>query len=129
MKFVRRKLAFLTFLFACTSSACTQQPATETPGNGAIVWVQTAAEYEALSIQAYNVAAAALADATADTSWSALPDQTAADKLPTAIIFDVDETLVSNAGFQAAFEPPFENYKLEDWNIANKAVPVPGAAA
>lgn len=109
-------------------AACAQSPREiATPDKG-IAWVESAAEYRALAKQAYNAATALLDTAIADATWSALPDQTDADQLPVAIIFDVDETLVSNAVFQRSFEPPFANYKLDDWNNANRAEPVPGAA-
>lgn len=128
MPFVRRNLAFPTLLMMLLIGACAQQQLSDTKPHPGIIWVQTAAEYAALSKQAYNAATAALDHAIADTKWSALPDQANAEMLPVAIIFDVDETLVSNADFQAEFEPPFSNQKLDDWNNANIAVGVPGAA-
>ncbi len=95
----------------------------------AILWVRDAAEYHALSLQAYAAASEDLPRLIEDTFWSALPEQTDAEGLPPAIIFDVDETLVSNVEFQVALEPPFKNHKLDDWAAANDARPVPGAAA
>ena len=92
-----------------------------------ILWVRNSAEFEALSLQAYRAAGNFLPQAIADTDWSALPGQAGAADLPPAIIFDVDETLVSTVEFQVLLEPPFRNSKLDDWNIANKAKAVPGA--
>jgi len=91
-----------------------------------IQWVRSSAEYQALAIQAYAEASRDLDRFIANTSWSALPGQTDAGELPPAIIADVDETVVSNADFQAAFQPPFTDRKLADWNIAHEAKPVPG---
>ena len=92
-----------------------------------ILWVRDSAEYRALALQAYGAASADLQRFIDDRSWSALPDQANADDLPPAIIFDVDETLVTNVEFQVELVPPFRNHKLDDWNAASIATPVPGA--
>ncbi len=106
--------------------ACTHQE-DNTPHPG-IRWVQTAAEFDALSLQAYRTAARQLDAKIADTSWSALPDQTDAADLPPAIIFDVDETVVSNVEFQATLIPPFQEIKLYRWSRDNVADPIAGFA-
>jgi acid phosphatase len=94
--------------------------------HGGVQWVLTAAEFEALCLQAYRAAGDFLGAAINDPDWSALPDQTNARELPPAIIFDVDETTLSNAEFQASYEPPFTNSKLDDWSNATLAVALPG---
>ncbi|MEX0975484.1 MAG: HAD family acid phosphatase [Woeseia sp.] len=115
--------------WALLLSACASPPAPlpEASDDYAILWVRDAAEWEALSLQAYNAATRDLPLFLDDRSWSALPYQDDADYLPPAIIVDVDETMVSNVHFQLTFEPPFANYKLDDWNAANPSLPVPGA--
>ncbi len=77
-------------------------------------------------MQVYREAGDDLADKVHDRSWSALPEQKDAGHLPPAIIFDVDETVASNAAFQLTLVPPFKDEKLNAWNAANKAAPVPG---
>lgn len=105
--------------------ACTETESAAThPG---ITWVETSAEYDAVSLSVYRTAQDALAEKIGDTSWSALPYQTDAGDLPPAVIFDVDETTVSNVAFQRTFIPPFTDAKLDAWNRANAAVPVNGA--
>lgn len=94
-----------------------------------LLWVKHAAEYEALTRQAYQSAERHLQGFIEDTSWSALPRQTDAADLPPAVILDVDETVVSNVNFQLNFEPPFENWKLDKWNNENKATVVPGVVS
>jgi 5'-nucleotidase (lipoprotein e(P4) family) len=111
---------------AATPPAESSPPATSPESDLGIAWVRTAAEYDAISRSAYRTAQDALSEKIADKSWSALPNQSGAENLPPAIIFDVDETVVSNVEFQATFERPFNDSKLNDWNNANKAVPVPG---
>lgn len=108
--------------------ACAQQQLSDTKPHPGILWVQSAAEYEALSRQAYNAATVALDSAISDTSWSALPGQANAASLPIAVILDIDETLVSNAGIQTVIVPPDRNRKMNEWNSANVSVPVPGSA-
>jgi acid phosphatase len=90
-------------------------------------WVRSAAEYEALSLQAYGSATEDLQKFIDDTSWSALPGQTNAADLPVAIIADVDETMVSNVEFQVILVQPFSNSVMNTWNDENTAKPIPGA--
>ncbi len=110
-------------LFACTS---------ETGGgygaDRAVLWVRDSAEFDALTTQAYRAASDDLPALIADKSWTAMPGQRNYGQLPPAIIFDVDETLVSGPGFQEAFAPPFTNAKHNDWNANNEATPIPGAS-
>ena len=92
-----------------------------------VLWVRTAAEFEALSLQAYSAASEDLQKFIDDTSWSALPWQTEASDLPLAIIMDVDETIVSNVEFQVILVQPFKNSVMNNWNESNTAEPIPGA--
>ena len=107
--------------------ASCKQAAEEPAIDRGIAWVRTAAEFEALALQAYGNATEDLDKMIADKSWSALPWQENAEDLPPAIIADVDETVVSNVEFQVILEPPFKNAKLDAWNDANMAKPIPGA--
>ena len=59
-------------------------------------------------------------------SWSAMPGQQHAENLPPAAVLDVDETVVSGADFQLAFERPFTNRKMYDYYQEHDAIPVPG---
>ncbi|HNP37553.1 MAG TPA: HAD family acid phosphatase [Woeseiaceae bacterium] len=90
-------------------------------------WVEHAAEYRALTRQAYGVATRALPELIADHSWSAMPEQQDAGSLPPAVILDVDETVVSNVGFQLSLKPPFANWKLDEWARNSEATPIEGA--
>mgnify|MGYP001823428761 FL=1 len=92
-----------------------------------IAWVRDAAEFRALSMQAYRQAGRDLGDKLADTTWSALPDQSGAADLAPAIILDVDETAVSNVRFQEALVQPFLDDKLNSWSNQNDAEAIPGA--
>jgi acid phosphatase len=68
----------------------------------AVLWVQTAIEYQASALQAYQRARQQLDAALADPSWTAALEQTGdVAPLPPAIVLDLDETVVDNSPFQA----------------------------
>jgi len=124
---IARQSSTIFFVALTIVSGCVQDGDSNPQPHPGILWVRTAAEFEALSLQAYRAAGDFLPGAIADPNWSALPQQTGAASLPTAIIFDVDETLVSNVEFQVTLEAPFRNSKLDNWNANNKSKPMPGA--
>jgi len=109
--------------------ACSDSPSGHTPDQDlGLLWVKHAAEYEALSRQAYHSAERALPGFIASKTWTALPGQVNVEKLPPAIIFDVDETVVSGADFQLIVERPVTQVKLNNWNSAGTALGVKGFA-
>ena len=129
-------LPFLLLIAACAGQPTEQQPAAtgtagdqtveETRRDLGLYWVKHGVEYRALTRQAYAFATRDLPSFLADESWSAQPGQTGAEKLPPAVILDVDETVVSNVDFQLSFVPPFENWKLDEWSRNTRATPVDG---
>jgi len=95
------------------------------------LWLQTASESKALSYQAYNAAQSHLQQAINDLSWTAAL-QPAADfqNLPTAVILDVDETVLDNTQFQAKMVLDGVLYDDQEWDrwVALRSAPaVPGA--
>ncbi|MEJ2129979.1 MAG: HAD family acid phosphatase [Woeseiaceae bacterium] len=121
---------FMVSFTAMLSAACsTQATVTHSPQNDlALLWVNHAAEYGAITTQTYQSAAADLPRFLADTAWTAQPGQYDVEGLPPAVILDVDETTISNARFQMAFERPMAQWKLEKWNDEHQSDPVPGVA-
>ncbi len=119
-----------TILAVCTLvlvSACATQPPAHNPEEDlGMFWVKHAAEYAAISRQVYATATRDLPGLIEDKSFTALPGQTDAEDLPTAVVLDIDETVINNVDFQINFERPFENYKLEFWDRDHTAQPVPG---
>ena len=108
-------------------TACAAGPQTHSPQDDlGLLWVKHAAEYDAISRQVYQSATTALPRYIEDGSWSALPEQQAAEDLPAAVILDVDETVVSNVDFQLEFERPFANWKLDEWANRTPATPITG---
>ncbi len=111
---------------ASVITACASGSVTDEQNDLGIAWVKDSAEYQAVSRQVFRAAMLALPQMIADTGWSALPDQSGASELPPAIILDVDETSLTNPVFQASFERPFSDKKLDDWSVRHNATPVPG---
>ncbi len=110
----------------CATTADPDAPHAENNPDFAMLWVQHAAEYRAVSLQAYAEAGRDLPGLLEDTSWSALPGVPGDASKPPAIILDMDETVVSNWDFQIN-HLPYTSYKHYVWNRDNKALPVPGA--
>jgi len=114
-------------LSACRSSDTLRHPATSST-----LWVQNAAEYQALSITAYKTAASYLELALKDSYWTAYTPQQNDElrSLPPAIIVDVDETVLDNSSFQARMIKQSSSFNPEAWNRwvkEAKGEAVPGA--
>lgn len=98
----------------------------------ATLWVQTAAEYPALTLQAYRGAEAVLERALADTTWTAAPVEQVRGfgTLPPAVVLDIDETVLDNAPYQARRIEVGGEFTPESWNewvLEATAEPIPGA--
>ena len=122
-----KKYSRILFLAIIASlAACASKPVTEAPDLGK-PWVATAAEYDALTLQAYQNATRNLDALIADKNWTALPGQEGVAELPTAIILDVDETAISNIGFQLQLEGHFSHKAFDYWHQNNPAGRMLGA--
>ena len=116
-----KKLAFLLLPFA--SIACTTTtPATDCHPGLAILnsslWVQSAAEYDAAAIGAFNAARRAVETGLASGS------------LPAAVIVDADETVLENMAFEARMIRSGRTYDSAEWRRwvdESAARAVPGA--
>ena len=123
-------IAALALTACATNAPQVEQPREEIGSvDLAILWAEHSAEYQAISAQVYSQARADLPRFIADTSWTALPGQSNFEDKPPAIILDVDETVVSNAGYQETLATePYTRFRHFDWMRNNKAVPIRGAA-
>ena len=118
-----RTLIASVFVVIC--AGCAAAPEGHSPDKDlGLLWVKHAAEYAAVSMQVYGIAEQALPGFIEDTSWSAMPGQSDAAHLPTAVILDVDETVVGHVDFQIEYERPFANWKLNSWNSNTVATPI-----
>ena len=113
-------------LQACTQTSLSKEPQVKDPQLG-IAWVESAAEYDALTLQAYQNATDHLDELIADKTASALPGQEDMSELPMAVILDVDETSVSNVEFQVHIEGNFSHEAFDYWQQNNPARRIQGA--
>ena len=116
-----------------TSAAPPAAASTSAPHENlnAVLWVQTALEYEATTLQAYRLAQLQLDTALADLSWTAAIEQKGdASKLPPAVILDVDETVLDNSYYQARMvrdNTPYTTATWDPWVMEGRATAIPGA--
>jgi acid phosphatase len=114
-------------LLTVSVSACLSQRRDERLHS--TLWVQTSAEYAVSTQQVYSMARDHLQSAVIDPGWSALggivdPGQSV------AIIVDIDETVLDNAGHAARAIIARESFNVDNWRAWVReaaAPPVPGA--
>jgi 5'-nucleotidase (lipoprotein e(P4) family) len=121
MQFLILLLTIVICLPACTTKALSRQ------ADQGVSWVATSAEYDALTLQAYQNASSRLDELIADRNWSALPGLTNTADLPVAVILDVDETAISNIDFQLQLEGGFSHEAFDAWHQNNPARQMSGA--
>lgn len=105
----------------------------------AVLWIQTSAEYEAISRQTFRAARAAVGDALVDSQWTASTEQQEIfeqkternlDQLPPAVVLDVDETVLNNSRYQVGLIESGGEYSRDGWKAyveSQVATPIPGA--
>lgn len=129
---MKSKFVFLVILVitALLNGCATTQPEITNNNFNSTLWVQTAAEYEANAIQAYNSAESNIDGALRDKSWTAALEQGSNySLLPPAIILDIDETVLDNSQYQAQLVLDDEQFNPKTWDqwIAMESAPaVPG---
>ncbi len=120
------------FVTVSTAQQATQQQIPATADNeyqvGAVLYMQKAAEYRALTYQAFNVAKMQL-DADFDNkNLKKLPKTER--KMPRAVVVDIDETVLDNSPAQASNiknRLPFDLKNWYAWGEQRKAKAIPGA--
>jgi len=101
--------AVLLFMISCSQKA--------NPNFNSVLWVQTAAEYQANCRQTYKNARLNLEAAIADTRWTGALEQTNDfSDLPPAVIFDLDETVFDNSAYQAHLALDGSDFQLSSWD-------------
>ena len=123
---LNNSIPLLTLFLLANLAACAHTPPVKDK-QLAIAWVDSAAEYDALTLQAYQNATRHLDGLIADKRTSALPGQEGMAELPTAVILDVDETSVSNVDFQIQIEGGFSHEAFDFWQQNNPARRISGA--
>lgn len=124
------KIRFIGGVVCCLFilSGCATQAPKET--FSATLWMQNAAEYRALGLQAYQTASALLETAVDDTSWTAALEQTENyEYLRPAVILDIDETTLDNSPYDGRLildHVAHDEAFWEEWVAMAAARPVPG---
>ncbi len=108
-------------ILALLSTACAtqqQQPCAMTrPSLNATLWMQTSAEYHAITREVYATALRTLDEAVADKTWTAATEQKSVDpSMPPAIILDLDETILDTSGHQVKLIRSGEGYTEAGWH-------------
>jgi acid phosphatase len=118
---------------AAAPAAASHAAATGHENLNAVLWVQTATEYEASARQAYAAARTALSHALETPSWSAAIEQQGGGAgLPPAVVLDLDETVLDNGVFQARLietGAAYSESSWREWVEERQATAVPGALA
>lgn len=84
---------------------------------GATLWMQTSAEYSAITREVYETADRTLDAAIADPTWTAAAEQKSTDaSMKPAIILDLDETVLDTSGHQALEVQTNTPYTEEGWH-------------
>lgn len=121
-----------TYFVTVSTAQTVPQPAVETADNnyqvGAVLYMQKAAEYRALALQAFNLARWQL-DADLDKkNVKKLPKPKR--KMVRAIVVDIDETVLDNSPAQAYAIKNRRPFNLPDWYTwgeMRKAKAIPGS--
>lgn len=134
-----RSLVLLILIAGCAThtqtSPSTRPSATSTAAPhenlNAVLWVQTALEYEATTLQAYRLAQLQLDAALADPEWTAAIERSEeGSNLPPAVVLDVDETVLDNSYYQARMirdNTAYSTATWDPWVMEMRATAIPGA--
>jgi acid phosphatase len=100
----------------------------------AVAWIQTSTERDLIYRQVYRNASRQLDSAIADHRWEALAagerKTPVVDPTRTAIIVDIDETVLDNGPYQARLvvdDATYNKTTWAEWCLEEKAEAVPGA--
>ena len=117
-------VVLISIIFSsCSTTSSTSSSSGIHPGESAILWHQTSAEYEALCYQAFGIAKQRVQmykNGSLDRNTTK----------PIAVVMDLDETILDNSPYNASLVLNGEKFKSESWEEWVKkenAKMVPGA--
>lgn len=128
-------MVILSTVTGCTTTSSNSQQ-NEAPSRAdnrldAILWQTTSVEYRVLAQMIYATAQTHLERALADPNWTALSAQKDNyQKLPPAVIMDIDETVIDTGAFQSQLarnNARFSSRPWREWQTRNEPAAVPGA--
>ena len=120
------------------AEAAPTKPKVEThAGLNSTLWVQTAVEAHVSSLQPFKLATLQLDAALKNKSWTAAVEQAARpakewQKLPPAILLDIDETVLDNSPLQARLIKKgldYDSMEFGQWAYEARAKAIPGSVA
>lgn len=120
---------------AAAAAPADAAPATDSSANdnlNAVLWMQRAQEYRAITEQTYRAAADRLDAALKESHWDALvPEERGNDAkgLRPAVVLDLDETVLDNSPYQARLVRDGKEYDemtWDQWVAEKKAKAIPG---
>lgn len=120
---------------AAAAAPADAAPATDSSANdnlNAVLWMQRAQEYRAITEQTYRAAADRLDAALKESHWDALvPEERGNDAkgLKPAVVLDLDETVLDNSPYQARLVRDGKEYDemtWDQWVAEKKAKAIPG---
>jgi 5'-nucleotidase (lipoprotein e(P4) family) len=116
----------------CLSASAAHAQDTGLEQLNATLWMQTSPEYKANTEQVYRLAMERIANPAPGTAAleqvGAPPEQLA--RLPTAVVLDLDETVLDNTVYQARLirdKAIYDTKTWGEWVMAGQAEAVPGA--
>ena len=122
-------MRYLAIVFFSLSTLKAQTPSYE--ALDAVVWMQSAVEYQAATSQTYRTARVSLLRALEDKTWTAAQEQSGNFRdLPPAIVLDLDETVLDNSAYMVPLikeGKPFAEETWNEWVAQARAGVVPGA--
>lgn len=126
----RTSLALAAVMAALSGTAVRAQEASDLLL--AALWTQRAVEYKANALSIYALARLRLDEALADKAWTAAPAEQKGDyqALPTAVVLDIDETLLDNSKYQVWMMKNNQTFSTRTWNefcAAQTSTAIPGA--
>jgi 5'-nucleotidase (lipoprotein e(P4) family) len=127
-------ISALALLSAVPHARAAEYPLVGREQLSAILWMQSSPEYRASALQTYQAATQALTaiETRQGTASVEQGDRAAADlaALPTAVVLDLDETVLDNSVYQAQLLREGREYAAETWGpwiALARADAIPGA--
>ena len=126
---MRNRIWLHLFFYALSVAGAQPVPATHEKLH-AVLWTQTAPEFRGATLQAFRMARQNLDTALHDKDWTAAIEQTGEyQRLPPAVVVDIDETILDNSPSQARMIERNVEFGAvwDDWVNEASAGEIPGA--
>ena len=127
-----RSLVLLLPMFSSATAFSAEPPVIGREQVNATLWMQRAAEYEMSTMQVYRLATERLATTIAAPGSAALEQQSFDPQrlaaMPTAVIVDLDETVLDNSFYQARRALTGGEYDEASWQIWMREASAPAIA-